>query len=103
MAVPLHATTGLLIGCDLAETKSGLAHKRFFQIMLVPVLLHGFYDLATMLGPAVATVTGIAWFQFTELFAIVIVIVGILYGKKRRQQILNLNTSSYQPVVAIPV
>lgn len=38
LAVPLHATTGVLIGADLAEVKFGLKKKNFFEILLVKLI-----------------------------------------------------------------
>lgn len=59
------------------------------------------YDFFTMMGPAIAAVTSVVWFDLIGLLSIVVVIVGVLYAKKRRQQILALTNQqhSYQPLV----
>jgi RsiW-degrading membrane proteinase PrsW (M82 family) len=50
MSVPLHGTTGVMIGVGLARRRY-LHDKSYsiFRILLVPVLVHGFYDFLFVL------------------------------------------------------
>merc|ERR1711907_192830 len=54
LAVPLHASTGMFIGNNLAinavERKGTPAHR----ILLLPVLIHGTYDCLLMLALAIS-------------------------------------------------
>jgi len=99
MAVPLHATTGVLIGADIAEKRFHVHNKSMFSILLIPFLLHGVYDFCTMFASAyIAANKDQYWIFFLPFFSLLTVIVGALYAKKRRQQILDMDVNSYIPL-----
>jgi len=98
LAVPLHATTGVLIGCDMAEKRFNIHNKNIFQILMYPFLLHGIYDFCTMFASSYAGASNQNWIFFLPLFSILMVVIGVWYAKKRRLQILSLENDTYIPM-----
>lgn len=79
LSVPLHCTTGAIIGMGLAAQRYfGPAIKPFWSIMIVPWILHGSYDSVLMLGESDGNpVLGIISFAT----ALAIYIAGLIYAR----------------------
>mmetsp|Transcript_26354 Transcript_26354/g.37103 ORF Transcript_26354/g.37103 Transcript_26354/m.37103 type:complete len:361 (-) Transcript_26354:57-1139(-) len=104
MAVPLHATTGLLIGCDVGMNRFNIKQRNFFQIFLVPFLLHGTYDFCTMFTSFYYAAydkvpASIVWLP---VISAVLVVVGVVYARSKRRELLALETAALHPLLAPP-
>jgi len=44
LSVPLHASTGTIIGADVARRKFHIEKKSIWKVLFIPILLHGMYD-----------------------------------------------------------
>jgi hypothetical protein len=89
-----------LIGADVAEKRFGIHNKNAFQILLIPFLLHGFYDFCTLFASAYFAARGEYWILFLPFFSLVTVVVGFSYARKRRLQILQME-AHYVPMTTM--
>jgi len=98
LAVPLHATTGVLIGVDMAHSRFGGADKSYFEIMFIPFLLHGLYDFATMFPSFyVSVVAENYWIFLMFPISIIALIVGIFHARRKVNELL-LIAQLYTPL-----
>jgi hypothetical protein len=81
---------GVLIGCDMAKNRYQVQKKNYFQVLFVPFLIHGCYDFFTMFPSAYVAAGGSSWIELLILLSVVSVIVGVLYAKHQRAQVLQL-------------
>jgi len=44
-SIPLHCACGMIMGCGLAETKFFGKGYRFYHILVLPIIIHGSYDM----------------------------------------------------------
>jgi RsiW-degrading membrane proteinase PrsW (M82 family) len=91
LAVPLHTTTGVLIGVDMAFKKFRGEDRNYFRVLLVPFLLHGIYDFGTMFPSFyVALVAENYWIFLMFPISIGALIVGIWYARRRVRELLSM-------------
>lgn len=58
LSVPLHCSTGAIIGLSLAHRKFHNASIPLWQLMAVPILAHGMFDFVLFLGEGSGTLAG---------------------------------------------
>jgi len=97
MAVPLHATTGVLIGVDVGQRKFNQSTRNILQTLAIPFLLHGTYDFCTMFTSFYYAAydhvpVGL---MFLPLISFVVVIMGAIYARKRRRMVLAADHTMY--------
>ena len=94
LAVPLHATTGIIIGFNLAEDKYHGKKHGFFGTLAMPVLIHGGYDFFLMLE-------GLPEETKAAMFVLVlgITICGVIYARKRKDALLNMKDGQSDALV----
>jgi len=98
MAVPLHATTGIIIGVDVARKRFRGEDRNYFRTLLIPFLLHGLYDFGTMFPSFyVDLVAKNYWIFLIFPLSIVALIAGIWYARKRVKELLSMQ-DVYMPV-----
>jgi len=106
LSVPLHGTTGALIGVGLAR-RLYLGEKKWnvFRVMLIPVIIHGTYDFVFMApfrsGPFKEKEKGHELFTeentvdlgenigFIQLIAVLIVFFGAAYTKDQTKKLME--------------
>lgn len=89
LSVPLHATTGVLIGVSMAEKHWQIGEpKSIPQMLLVPILIHGTYDflLSPTDNPRVAPLPDNLMYIFFVL-CVMVVIGGIVYAYFRVKEL----------------
>lgn len=93
LAVPLHATTGIIIGCNLAEEKYQGASHGYLGTITMPVLIHGGYDFFLMLE-------GLPEETKAALFVLVlgITICGMIYAQRRKNALIAAAGGESTPI-----
>jgi len=88
----LHACTGVIIGAEIGRNKFKIEqHKSFFRILVIPIVLHGFYDFFVMFPSFYFERTGVLWVFFMPVFSVAMVIVGSIYARRRAIALLDFN------------
>ena len=85
-SVPLHASCGVLMGifyghargCAYAGNKKGIK-KNIILSLLVPILVHGFYDFVLFLGSSLLL---IVWLLFTLAIFVIVIVNLVIFSKK---------------------
>lgn len=86
-SVPLHCSTGALMGADLALSGQN-QHKPISNILVVPVLIHGTYDF--FLEMAARVFSRLA-FLICFLIAVSMVALSIDLARKKRNSVIEEN------------
>ena len=81
-AIPLHCSTGVLIGAALGRRKFLQDHDtdHFWHALVVPICVHGTYDFIAFSSSGAS----ITWL---EPFLLLTLIISILWGRKRLLQL----------------
>jgi len=89
LSVPLHAITGILIGCSIAklhfETQNQITFKFYLSTIWLPILIHGLFDLFAIAGNL-----GGFWYVLYAV-PVVLVIFGILLSYRRVKEVKELD------------
>jgi len=80
------------------EKKFKLGNSSFFNILLLPFVLHGVYDFCTMFPSYYYEATDEPWAFFMPVFSIAAVIFGIY---RARRMALDLLKQGYSPMNSI--
>jgi len=94
LAVPLHCCTGALIGVGVAKKRFKFEEISFFRILLLPVLIHGFYDFFAIFSTSYYLETNQPWIFFLVIFSVVAVLFGVILARKQSIALLT----GYTPV-----
>lgn len=89
LTVFAHATTGMLMGADLAEWRFREGEGAFapwYRVLFIPVVAHGVYDVFLFAFSAYCSPR-----RFYELFvaALLLLAAGVLYARKRVLDVLR--------------
>jgi len=93
LAVPLHATTGTLIGVDIARNKGNIHHKNVLQVLLVPFILHAVYDFFIMFAVNYYQDHTTGWIFSLGLISVGAVLGGTIYAVRQVSRILQESQS----------
>jgi len=89
IAVPLHASTGIMIGVDMARNKFEMGHKNYFEILAVPFVVHGVYDFCMMFSSSYYDQNGeMLVIIVLPLISLAMFAIGAFYALKKRKQLL---------------
>jgi len=96
VAVPLHASTGIIIGVDVARKKFEMdERKSIIRILIIPILIHGIYDFFMMFTSSYASLTKHYSIFAYSLLSIVTVIIAIMYAKRRAKGLIISSITSH--------
>jgi len=95
LAVPLHTTTGVLIGVSLGKSKLQGVKSNYFRTLLIPFLLHGTYDFCTMFPSFYYQEYQSAEILVMMLVPVAVVIGGALFARRQAKAVLEV---TFEPV-----
>lgn len=100
LAVPLHVSTGVIIGSDVARRKFQIEMKHPLRILFIPVLIHGIYDFCTIFIQKFLETTGNLYIISLGGVGIVTVIFAIIYARRKAKAVMS-DEAGYMPLTSI--
>jgi len=90
MAVPLHATTGMLLGTSIARKRFLMGQCASYpRMLIIPIVLHGLYDFFVMIASALLLSSGsLVLVVVLPLLSLFVVCVGVWHANRCREQLL---------------